>query len=183
MNLENWFNKGMTAQTYVDQMQTHQKDFIYIYENFPVPVEDQPLFEKVQNKKLRAIVLTEDWCGDAMLNLPIFLKIAEQGHIPVHFLLRDENLELMDQYLTNGRSRSIPIIIFIDTNGNEVGTWGPRAPEIQAFIDDSLANLPDHNTEDFNEKRKEMLTFITKAYRDNRDFWSCVYKDLKEKIS
>ena len=182
MNLNEWYHKGMNAQTYVDQMQFHQKDFIYIYENFSVPVEDQPLLKKVQEKKLRAIVLTEDWCGDAMLNLPIYMKIAEHCHIPTQFLLRDENLELMDQYLTNERSRSIPKIIFINPEGNEVGTWGPRAPELQTFITDSLAQLPSKDAKDFEEKRKEMLTFITKAYRDNQEFWQNVYKDLKKTL-
>lgn len=181
MNLEEWYNKGMTAQDYVDQMESHQTDLIYIYENFSVAIEDQPLFEQLQKKKLRAIVLTEDWCGDAMLNLPIFLRIAEASHIPTHFLLRDENDELMNQYLTNG-SRSIPKLIFIDSEGKEVGTWGPRAPQVQEFIKESFAQLPDKNAEDFQEKRKEMLTFVTKAYRDNQDIWQSVYHDFKRTL-
>src|SRR5690625_6161251 len=53
-----------------------------------------------------------------MLNIPIFLKIAEIANMPVRFLNRDENLELMDEYLTNG-NRVIPIFIFIDEDGNE----------------------------------------------------------------
>ncbi|SEI10622.1 Thioredoxin [Halobacillus karajensis] len=180
MNLGEWYAKGMTTQTYVDQMQTHKKDFIYIYENFSVPVEDQPLFDKIQQQKIRALILTEDWCGDAMLNIPIFLRMAESGHIPVHFLRRDENLELMDQYLTNGVSRSIPKIIFIDATGHEISHWGPRAPELQKFIDQSIAGLPEEKAPDYQEKKREMLTFVTKAYRDNRDFWSYVYNDIKK---
>ncbi|MGP4061439.1 thioredoxin family protein [Halobacillus sp. H74] len=182
MSLEEWFHKGMTAQEYVDQMEKHQKNFIYIYENFSIPTQDQPLFEQLQTKRLRAIVLTEDWCGDAMLNIPIYLRLAEASHIPTHFLLRDENLELMDQYLTNGQSRSIPKIIFIDSEGKEVGTWGPRAPEVQEFINDSMANLPERKADDHQEKQKEMLTFITKAYRDHHDFWDYVYEDLKNTL-
>ncbi|MGV2621674.1 UNVERIFIED_CONTAM: thioredoxin family protein [Halobacillus marinus] len=180
MRLEEWFNKGMTAQTYVDQMQTHQENFIYIYENFGIPVEDEPTFTRSRMNGLRAIVLTEDWCGDAMMNVPIFLRMAEAAQIPVHFLLRDENLDLMDNYLTDGRARSIPKIILMDKNGEEVANWGPRAPEVQQFIDTARQGLPDKEAEDFNEKQKEMLTFITKAYRDHHDFWNYVYEDLKK---
>ncbi|MHC8520324.1 thioredoxin family protein [Rossellomorea sp. H39__3] len=69
------------------------------------------------------IAITEDWCGDAMVNIPILLKLAEAAGIEVKMILRDENLELMDQYLTNGTSRSIPIFIFIDGEGKERMVW------------------------------------------------------------
>jgi len=40
--------------------------------------------------------------------------------------LRDENLELTDQYLTND-ARSIPKLIALDAETlEEIGTWGPR---------------------------------------------------------
>ncbi|TGB02169.1 thioredoxin family protein [Halobacillus salinus] len=183
MNLDEWFQRGMTAQEYVDSMETHQENLIYIYEHFSVPKEDYPLFESLQKRDLRAIVLTEDWCGDAMLNIPIYLRFAEASHIQTRFLLRDENLELMDQYLTNGKARSIPKMIFIAPNGEEITNWGPRAPELQEFLDDSVANLPDENSPDFKDKRRQMLTFITKAYRDHGDFWDNVYQDIKRTLS
>ncbi|MBA2175786.1 thioredoxin family protein [Halobacillus locisalis] len=182
MNLDEWFHKGMTAQEYVDSMETHQENLIYIYENFSIATDDYPFFESLQKRDLRAIILTEDWCGDAMLNIPIYLRFAEAAHIQTHFLRRDENLELMDQYLTNGESRSIPKIIFLASNGDEIGTWGPRAPEIQQFLDDSLANLPSKEAPDYTDKQRQMLTFITKAYRDHQDFWNHVYVDLKETL-
>lgn len=179
MNLDEWFQKGMTAQEYVDSMNSHQENLIYIYENFSVSNEDYPFFEYLQKRNLRAIILTEDWCGDAMLNIPIYLRFAEAGHILTHFLQRDEHPELMNQYLTNGTARSIPKIIFLSPNGEEVATWGPRAPEVQQFIDDSMANLPDKDDEESKEKKREVLTFITKAYRDHQNFWDYVYNDLK----
>ncbi|RWZ54862.1 thioredoxin family protein [Halobacillus fulvus] len=182
MNLVSWFERGMTAQEYVDNMENHQTNLIHIYENFSVPTEDAPIFERIQKKKLRAVVLTEDWCGDAMLNIPIYLRIAEVSHIPTHFLLRDQNLELMDRYLTNGRSRSIPIIIFFDNTGKEVGRWGPRAPELQHFLDESLANLPQPESADYQKKKQEALTFITKAFRDHQEFWHHVYTDILKTI-
>ncbi|KHE66864.1 thioredoxin family protein, partial [Halobacillus sp. BBL2006] len=149
MNLDEWFQKGWTAQEYVDSMEKNQENLIYIYEHFKVNPEDYPLFERLQKKNLRAIILTEDWCGDAMLNIPIFLRLAEASHIQTRFLLRDENPQLMDQYLTNGSSRSIPKIIFLNPNGQEIETWGPRAVELQQFIDHAVQNLPDQDAEDF----------------------------------
>ncbi|KAB1157195.1 thioredoxin family protein [Tenacibaculum aiptasiae] len=72
------------------------------------------------------LVLTEGWCGDAAQNLPVINKIAEENpNIQLKLVLRDENLELMDKFLTNG-GRSIPKLIALDKENEVVNTWGPR---------------------------------------------------------
>ncbi|WP_299118414.1 thioredoxin family protein [uncultured Tenacibaculum sp.] len=72
------------------------------------------------------LVLTEGWCGDAAQNLPVINKIAEENpNIQLKLVLRDENLELMDKFLTNG-GRSIPKLIALDKENEVVETWGPR---------------------------------------------------------
>jgi hypothetical protein len=78
------------------------------------------------------LVLTEAWCGDAAQNIPAIVKIAnETENIDVKFILRDEHLEIMDEYLTNG-GRSIPKLICLDAETlKEVGTWGPRPEAAQ----------------------------------------------------
>ncbi|MCP3028292.1 thioredoxin family protein [Halobacillus sp. A5] len=183
MELNDWYAKGKSAQEYVDSMKQHQEGFIYIYENFRIPTEDEPLLSSLRGNNWRAIILTEDWCGDAMLNIPVFLRIAEAGRIHTHFLSRDENLELMDHYLTNQQSRSIPKIIIIDREGKEVLHWGPRAPELQQFIDNATSSLPGEDHPQFKEKQKEMFQFVTKAFRDNEDFRDYVFKDMKNKLT
>ena len=73
------------------------------------------------------LIITEGWCGDAAQNIPIIEKIAaENNNIETRYVLRDENLELMDSYLTNN-ARSIPKLICLDAETlEEIGTWGPR---------------------------------------------------------
>lgn len=92
------------------------------------------------NEPLTWIVLTESWCGDAAQNLPVFSKIAEANpNISLRVLLRDDNPELMNQYLTNG-SMSIPKLICVDENLNELGTWGPRPKFLQDWLYKEKAN-------------------------------------------
>jgi hypothetical protein len=100
---------------------------------------DESLREKVQNNKRKMIwlVITEGWCGDAAQNIPIIEKIAaESALIETRYVLRDENLELMDAYLTNN-ARSIPKLIALDAATLAViGTWGPRPKEsMDLFIE------------------------------------------------
>ena len=73
------------------------------------------------------IVIVEAWCGDVPQNLPYFDAICSTtGKIQLKIVLRDDNQEIMDQFLTNG-SRSIPKLICLDPDSYEViGTWGPR---------------------------------------------------------
>jgi hypothetical protein len=81
------------------------------------------------------LVITEAWCGDAAQNLPVIEKIArESDNIETRYLLRDENLDLMDRFLTDG-ARSIPKLIAIDADTSEVlGTWGSRPEKGQALF-------------------------------------------------
>jgi hypothetical protein len=55
---------------------------------------------------------------------------------------RDENPDLMDAHLTNGRSRSIPIVIVYDEEFNEIGWWGPRPGEIQSWVMTEGLSMP-----------------------------------------
>lgn len=72
------------------------------------------------------LVIAEGWCGDAAQIVPILNKIAEASpKIDLKIVLRDENEELMDQFLTNG-SKSIPKIIIVNHENKVVNSWGPR---------------------------------------------------------
>ena len=72
------------------------------------------------------MVLTEPWCGDSAQNVSYLIKIAAcSGLIDVRILLRDQNLDIMDAYLTNG-TRGIPKLVAFDLRGRELFQWGPR---------------------------------------------------------
>jgi len=81
------------------------------------------------------LVITEGWCGDAAQNIPaIETTSAESDLIKTRYVLRDENLGLMDQYLTGG-ARSIPKLIALDAETLEVlFTWGARPREAQEIF-------------------------------------------------
>lgn len=87
-------------------------------------------------KKTTWIVLTESWCGDAAHSMPIMNKIAEQNpNITFKVLLRDENLELMNSFLTNG-TLSIPKLIMVDDEtGEVVGDWGSRPSTANEMVE------------------------------------------------
>ncbi len=81
------------------------------------------------------LLITEGWCGDAAQNIPVIEKIAaENANIETRYILRDENLELIDRYLTNG-ARAIPKLIALDAETLEVlFTWGARPQAAQDYF-------------------------------------------------
>lgn len=108
--------------------------------------------------KLTWVILTESWCGDAAQNIPVFAKIAEANpNISIRILLRDENDELMQQYLTNG-GKSIPKLICIDQDFKEYGTWGPRPKHLQ----DWLYREKNNPTMEMSELKKLFQVWYTK---------------------
>jgi hypothetical protein len=171
LSLNNWFEKGMTGEAYIESMKVNKDEMLSIYEGFDLNENEKSQLEKLGAGKIRAIVLTEDWCGDAMINNAVLMKIAENSGISLSFVLRDQNLELMDQYLTNGTSRAIPIFVFIDEEGNEIGVWGPRAPKIQAMVEERRATLPDKEAPDFADKQKEMYAKLMGTFRTDSGIW------------
>jgi hypothetical protein len=92
------------------------------------------------------LVLSEPWCGDAAASVPVLQLMAEASPaVELSLLLRDENLELMDRYLTDG-GRGIPKLIAIDPQTlHPLYTWGPRPEPAQELVRAYKAN-PDRES-------------------------------------
>lgn len=92
---------------------------------------------KIQAFKERVswLVITESWCGDAAHIIPAINKVAEvNDNIDLKIVLRDENPELMDAFLTNG-AKAIPKLIMIDNaSGDILNTYGPRPSEAKTYV-------------------------------------------------
>ncbi len=108
------------------------------------------------------LVLTEAWCGDAAQIIPVLQKMADQNElIKMRLILRDQNLDIMDDFLTNERSRSIPKLIVLDANTLTVlGDWGPRPFKAQDMYDDWQLN----DGEDY----REISESLHKWYADDK---------------
>ncbi|MNK14888.1 hypothetical protein D3C87_330190 [compost metagenome] len=89
----------------------------------------QEIKDKLANlkKEYLLLVISEGWCGDAAQIVPVMNKIAEESSkLELKIVLRDENVTLMDEFLTNG-ARSIPKLILVEKDTHIVrGSWGPR---------------------------------------------------------
>ena len=124
------FLHGMTYAEYKAQM-TRNRDRLEQNERTVVLEPDDLAAFKDLPQPLNVLVLAEDWCGDVIANLPVLERIAaESGMLNVRVFLRDQNLDLMDQYLNRGEFRSIPVFAFFDQDFNEIGHWIERPASV-----------------------------------------------------
>ncbi|AZQ62717.1 thioredoxin family protein [Flammeovirga pectinis] len=123
------------------------------------------------NKSVYWLVITEGWCGDAAQSTPIIAAAAQVSpKIDLRFILRDNNVDLMEQFLTNG-SRSIPKLLVIDQKTNEVlATWGPRPKELTDLISEIKKEVGDD--------KQQFSMKIQRWY--NKDKGKAIMKDLQK---
>jgi len=114
------FTQGMTVQQYLDQMGTNKETFTKFLSEIKIRPEDKGALAKMGGK-LKVVVITEDWCGDALYNVPVLFKLVEGNpDIEVRVFLRDKSPDIMDQYLNKGQLRSIPVFAFFDEGMHEI---------------------------------------------------------------
>jgi hypothetical protein len=136
----------------------NHRRMLRIHKSVVVSDEIKAVIEKIEIPQTW-VVLTESWCGDAAQIVPVLDVLARfNKNIELKVLLRDENAELMDQYLTNGKSRSIPKLIVIETaSTKELFHWGPRPAVTQKLMNMWVADeMP------FEEMKEELHLWYAK---------------------
>src|SRR6266478_6465922 len=122
------FAQGMTVQQYLDQMGTNKETFMKFLSEIKIKPEDKTALAQM-GKKLKVMVITEDWCGDALYNVPVLFKLVEGNpDVELRVFLRDKNPDLTNQYLNQGIYRSIPVFAFFDEGMNELARFIERPP-------------------------------------------------------
>jgi hypothetical protein len=135
------FEQGMTYDAYKAQM-TRNRDRLEENErSLELPAEEIAFFTQLP-ERVHALVITEDWCGDAMNNIPVLARLAEEsGKLDLRFFLRDQNLDITDQYLKDGQHRSVPTFVFFDGDFRELGYWIERPAVISGLMGQAIGEL------------------------------------------
>ncbi len=144
------FNEGLTYQQYLDQITQNKERFLENYEKATFKPEDVAAFRDLP-ETLNVLAIGEDWCGDVVAGFPVLAKLADQtgGKLNVRVFLRDQNEDLINQYLNQGKYKSIPVIVFFDQNMRELGHFIERpaaqTAESTAARNKFFAEHPEYN--------------------------------------
>ena len=177
------FAQGLTYAEYKAQMTRNQERLLANEAAVVLEPADLAFFRQLP-APFHVLVLAEDWCGDVINNLPVLGRMAEaSGKLDVRIFLRDQHLDIMDQYLKEGQFRSIPVFVVFDPNFQELGHWIERPASVsklqaemrdQLFATDPiLKNVPpDTPFGQYSEEARNRLMQAFGAFREEHRAFS-----------
>jgi hypothetical protein len=130
---EAYYAAGLTLADYIARAQKNKELWEAVYRGARVEPAALDRAAALPGPR-RLLVISEDWCGDAVNSVPVVARLADlTPGLDLRVLARDEHPALMDAHLTNG-ARSIPIVIALDADHTPLGAWGPRPAALQRWV-------------------------------------------------
>jgi hypothetical protein len=157
------FANGKTYPAYLAHMQKNRDTLEAITQEIQLSDDDVAFFSSLAWPN-RALVVSEDWCPDCALNVPVLMHIAGASRmLEVRFVGRDDNLDVLE-YAKKGDRKAIPTFLFFDSDWNEIGHWVERPVSVDAQLAAWEAvhpspSEPDRAHEVWRRYRKERSTF------------------------
>ena len=132
------FEQGLTYHDFLAGAVVNRDKFEQNYKNPVLTAEDLAFFRNASAlpegpRKLLAIA--EAWCGDVYRELPTAVRIAESAGIDLRIFLRDQNPDIMDEFLSNnGKSRAIPVFVFYTAETKYITHFTERSASAHAGL-------------------------------------------------
>lgn len=123
------FAKGFTYADYIAQVKVNKDQFDRFYAGCTLAADEAQFFKKAVQAKsgiTKMLVLGEDWCPDVVRGLPAMVRIAEAAGLELRIFPRDSNLDIMNEFLNQGKFMSIPVCIFYTKDLKEICRWIER---------------------------------------------------------
>lgn len=145
-----WRARALDFESYLAKADMNVPTMRENFRDTRIPDGDRAYFDDLSGRlspgQVTVLALSESWCGDCVENLPVIAKVASlYPFMDLLIFPRDINLDIMDEYLTDGK-RTIPVFVFYDESGEEIGRFVERPPAAHEFIrarKEALAGLPD----------------------------------------
>jgi thiol-disulfide isomerase/thioredoxin len=124
------WDKGITYDAYKAAMTRNQERFSENEGKVVLDPETVRVFKSLP-QGIRILVLAEDWCGDVVANLPVLGRLAKEvPGLDVRVFYRDQNPDLIERWLNQGKYQSIPVFVFFDRDFRELGHWIERPASV-----------------------------------------------------
>ncbi len=155
------FASGLaTFGEWMDAIEERNAEFQRHYDEYePNPEDLEAVRTLVEDHGVKALVLGEHWCPDVWRGLPVIAKVAERSGMELRIFFRDQNKDIMSEFLNQGEFESIPTIVFYDRNQRYLGHWIERpalANEEMAPLREIMAGK-ERDTPEWDEARARYL--------------------------
>jgi len=161
------FNEGLSVDQFVDEMEVNKEKYLENVEANTFTDEDKEFF---RNHPVSVAAIGEDWCTDVIQFLPVLHKLSQEvPEVTLKVFKRDDNHDLIDQYLKEGKYRSIPVFVFYDKDWNELGHFIERPAEVTKRMGEETRRFAQENAhlEGINRSYENMPDETRTAVRAN----------------
>lgn len=132
------FDQGLTYADFLAQATVNRDKFEQYYKESPLTGEDLAFFRKaaaLPNGPKKILALAEAWCGDVYRELPTVARIADAAGMTLRIFLRDQNPDIMDEFLSNdGKARAIPVFVFYTKDTQYITHFTERSASAHAEL-------------------------------------------------
>jgi hypothetical protein len=133
------FNQGMTWTEWMTHITRNVSKFQYNYDNTVVSEDDAEALRSLSTEPRgvgKVLVLGEDWCPDVFRGLPVLARMAEAAGWDLRAFPRDQNLDIMGEFLKDGAHQSIPTAVFYTRDHEYIAHWIERPAKADAELDE-----------------------------------------------
>jgi hypothetical protein len=151
------FAHGLTYEQWLEAIDQNQERFRENYERTELPEEDVRAFRDLVARPdgpARCLALAEAWCPDAFRGLPLMARIAEAAGMELRIFFRDQNKDIMAEFLNRGEFESIPTFVFYTRDHRYIAQWAERP----AIANDQIGEL--HRIFEGRSREEAMPDFI-----------------------
>jgi hypothetical protein len=131
------FDSGLTWEQYLEHIKRNTKKFQYNYDQTILSTDDVAGFKRLVESPggpARVLALGEDWCPDVFRGLPVMARIAEVAGMDLRIFPRDDNLDIMNEFLNQGEHQSIPVFVFYTRDHEYICHWIERPDKANAEL-------------------------------------------------
>lgn len=155
------FAQGLTYEQWVQAVDRNQARFQENYDGTQLSDDDARAFQELVARPdglAKCLALAEAWCPDVFRGLPVMARIAEAGGIELRTFFRDQNKDIMAEFLNQGEHESIPTFVFYTRDHRYIAHWIER-PALANEQMPELAKLtaPLRNTDTSQEERQKLI--------------------------
>lgn len=187
---EDRFLGGLTWPDYLAQMKVNRERITQLFEEITLAPEERHAFAQAVARhggRLGIAALVEDWCGDAVVVLPLIARLAAGvPGLDLRLFVRSANLDLAQAYAADDIG-SIPVLSFFNTGWREVGRWVERPLAAVERINQWKAIHPEFEglrQSDRPEDRKALRALLKERLIEMMDWyreglWEVTLEELK----
>ena len=136
----NEWEAGVSFEEYLAGVEKHRDLWHHHWEHAKVGEGVRARLQALPGPR-KVLILSEDWCGDAVRSVPVIVKaLAGAPNVEVRIIDITGHPDLIDRHLTRG-AKAIPVAIVADADGEEIGWWGPRPATLQSVLRDRIREL------------------------------------------